>query len=246
MHDDVIAGEVGFTCGDDNNNNNNDDDNNNNNNNQPTNQQQKRPKQQQGEQQRQQQQQQQQETTSTSASTAAIFNFCSGEAASLILDIGKKIVQTIMKSDVPLLRFTYYVYPCLSTAAPTVHAAAVLAEATKLHVPIPQGKSAAKIETHFTVRNNSGVSNNLVLDEIKKGFQEKLPMSKYFVTNQSGGSFRRQRQENNNNQPQRILNASVSYIVLHSAALLCIQPDFTENKEYALHKMGASFAESLN
>lgn len=176
-----------------------------------------------------------------------IFNFCVGEAAALILDIGKRIVDTIVTSDVPLLRFTYYLYPCVSTAAPTVHAAAVLAEATKHHVQIPRGKSAARIETHFTVKNNSGVSNHAVLDEIKKGFQERLPLSKYLVMNQSGGVYRRQRQaDDQQQQPKRVVNAAVSFIVLHSAALLCLQIDFTDKKEYALHKMGASFAESLN
>jgi hypothetical protein len=182
-----------------------------------------------------------------------VFNFCVGKIPSLILEISKKIVATIRDSDVPLLRFTYYLYPCLSTAAPTVHSAIVLAEAVKVLVPIPKGKSAAKIETHFSVRNNSGMSQPVVLEELKKNFKERLPMGRYFVTNAtlstSGGSHtaaQRRQRENNPDATPRTVNASITYFVLHSAALLCIQLDYSEFKEYALHKLGSSFADSLN
>jgi hypothetical protein len=77
-----------------------------------------------------------------------------------------------------------------------------------------------------------------------------LPMNRYFVLPASSANSRRGRDNNNNStsssSSQRVVNASVHFMVLHSVAMLIIQPDYTEMKEYALHKIGASFSGVFN
>ena len=165
-------------------------------------------------------------------------------ASTIVMDIAAKLIATVSNSDVPLIRFSFYAYPILGTIAPSVTSACALADVCRHFIQVPAGKSAAKIECHFLVRNNSGVA-GVALEELKRNFYERLPMNRFFVLNQSGVAVRRQRGEGATAAPARVVNASVSFIVLHSVAMIALQPNFSAFCEYGLHKMGASFADAL-